>query len=157
MKEGRLDTKNKDLEAELNGLSKRAKSLITPPQLDIAAVLSQMDTSKVSAISFTQIITRFLASPFSKPALSFVIIVLSVFSIFYFPDSQQNIIQNSLTTDTLSTKALLAEIDEDLKFAETMDNLEDYALSGFITSSDDQNYNLDEFIEFVTPTSNGAI
>jgi hypothetical protein len=38
-----------------------------------------------------------------------------------------------------------------------MNNLEDYALSGFIISSDTQNYNLDEFIEFVTPTNNEAI
>ena len=156
MKESRLDTK-KGLESELNSLSKRAKSLITPPQLDISTILSQMDSNNISKISFAQITTRLVTSLFSRPALSFAIIILSVLSIFYFSDSQQNIIQNSLITDPLSTQAILTEIDEDLKFAETMNNLEDYALSGFITSSDDQNYNLDEFIEFVTPTSNGTI
>ncbi|MCK5542311.1 MAG: hypothetical protein KAI40_06430 [Desulfobacterales bacterium] len=140
---------NLELELRLNGLSKKAENLIKPPQLNIMSVFSEKKKCNTYKKPFIRLLLR--------PALSFAVIVLCALSIFYLLGSRQSIMQDSLTTGPLSTETLLTEIDSDLKFAETMDNLEDYALSGFITSSDDQNYNLDEFIEFVTLTSNETI
>lgn len=158
--------KSQQLESELNSLSKKAKSLITPPQLDITAVLSHRDNSNISTGSFAKIIAGLSTNPFFKPAISFAAIVLCVLSILYWPGSQQNINQDSLTTGLSETGAsetrsftdtVLNEIDKDIEFAETINKLEDYALSGFITSSYNQNYNLEEFIEFVTPVTEEAI
>ncbi|MCP3898427.1 MAG: hypothetical protein GY707_01685 [Desulfobacteraceae bacterium] len=157
MKENPMSEKSNKLESELNRLSKKAESLITPPKLDITNVLSQINGSNISARSFAKIIADLFFGLFSKPALSFAIILLCALSFFYLPGSQRNLVQKSLAPDSLSSEALLAEIDKDLTFAEAMNNLEDYALSGFITSSDNQNNNLDEFIEFVTPTDNETI
>ncbi|MCD4744561.1 MAG: hypothetical protein K8R67_19025 [Desulfobacteraceae bacterium] len=144
------------LESELNSLSKRAKNLITPPQLDIASVLSQKKNSNLYLYSFRKLFAKIFSCLFSKPAISFAAIVLCVLSILYLTDSQQKISRNSLTTES-STEALLTEIERDLEFAETINKLEDYALSGFITLSDNHNYNLDEFIEYVAPTTKETI
>ena len=157
MKENKLYTKkNLELESELNNLSKRAESLIKPPELNIASILSQTKNSNFSINSFTRTTAGLFSRLFPKPAILFAIIVLCALSIFYLPVSQQNINTDYLATEPI-TEALLTEIDQDLKFAETIDQLEDYALSGFITLSDNQNYNLDEFIEFVTPTTQESI
>ncbi len=157
MKENPLSKKCNNLESELNSLAKKAESLIVPPKLDIKDVLSQMNSSNISTRSFNQVINKLFISLFSKPALSFAIILLCALSFLYLPGSQQNPGKKSLAPDFLSEEALLTEIDKDLKFAEAMNNLEDYALSGFITSSNNQNNNLDEFIEYVTPTNNETI
>lgn len=145
------------LEPELNTLSKKAESLIKPPKLNIASILLQKTSSNFSTSYFTRAIAGLFSNLYPKPAIFlFAIIALCVLSILYLPDSHQNINQNHLTTGPL-TEAFLIEIDRDLKFAETIDQLENYALSGFITSSDNQNYNLDEFIEFITPTTEETI
>ncbi len=157
MKENPMYEKSNNLESELSSLAKKAESLITPPKLDITDVLSQINGSPISTRSFTKIIAELFFGLFSKPAISFAIIILCVLSFLYLPGSQQNLVQESLVPGSLSSEALLAEIDKDLTFAEAMNNLEDYALSGFITSSDNQNNNLDEFIEYVTPTNNETI
>ncbi|MCK5099110.1 MAG: hypothetical protein KAR45_13465 [Desulfobacteraceae bacterium] len=144
------------LESELNTLSKKAESLIKPPKLNIASILLQKKSSNFSTSSFTRAIAGLFSNLYSKPAILFAIIALCVLSILYLPGPHQNNNQSHLTTGPL-TEAFLIEIDRDLKFAETIDQLEDYALSGFITSSDNQNYNLDEFIEFITPTTEETI
>jgi len=140
---------NMKLSLSLSSLSKKAEDLIKPPQLNIVTLFSKKKKSYTFEKPF--------AGLFLRPALSFVIIIICATSFYYLPGSKQNIIQDSKIASTLSSEALFTEIEQDLAFAETMDNLENYALSGFITSSDNEDYNIDEFIEFVTPTNNETI
>jgi len=139
------DNYNKAFESELKSLAQRAENLIKAPPLDMADILSQE--------SFIPQRQRYLTKKiFTKSIISFATIVLCVLSILYFSDFQFSSKKDTFRVSTL-TSAMIDEIDKDLKFAESVDELEDYALSGFIVSPDSQNYDIDEFIEFVAPTN----
>ncbi len=136
--------KTSEFASKLNNLSKRAETLIKPPQLNAISVFPK----KRNSASKKQLLARV----FFRPALGITIVALCALSIFYIPASKQNSVE-----DSFETKALLAEIEMDLQFASTVDTLEEYTLSGFVIPQENQDTSLDEFIEFITISNEETI